>query len=119
MTASARALALALLCCSPASAQTSPASPTAPEPPVSPEIATCKAAALKTLQAREPQIKDIYVAEEGATIAVSDSKIGDIPVRRIVMSEAYLRTDKSDTPRRFLCLIGEENRVLLTFFTAR
>ena len=116
----ARALCLSALLSSPVLAQTtSPASPTAPEPPTSPEIATCKSAALKTLHAKEPEIKDIYVAEEGATIAVSESKIGDIPVKRIVMSEAYLRTDKSDNPRRFLCLIGEENKVLLTFFTAR
>lgn len=115
----ARALSFAALLSSPALAQTSPASPIAPEPPTSPEIATCKTAALKTLHAREPEIKDIYVAEDGATIAVSESKIGDIPVKRIVMSEAYLRTDKSDNPRRFLCLIGEENKVLLTFFTAR
>ena len=35
------------------------------------------------------------------------------------MAEAYLRTDKSDKPRRFLCLIGEDSKVLLTFFTAR
>lgn len=120
MTAFARVFVLAALLSSPSLAQTtSPASPVAPEPPTSPEIATCKSAALKTLQAKEPEIKDIYIAEEGATIAVSESEIGDIPVKRIVMSEAYLRTDKSDKPRRFLCLIGEENRVLLTFFTAR
>lgn len=119
MTAFARALLFAALLSTPALAQTSPASPTPPEPPTSPEILTCKTAALKTLQAKEPEIKDIYIAEEGATIAVSESRIGEIPLKRIVMSEAYLRTDKSDNPRRFLCLIGEENKVLLTFFTAR
>ena len=54
-----------------------------------------------------------------ATVAVSESKIEDIPVTRIVMGEAYLRTDRSDKPRRFLCLLGEKNKVLLTFFTAR
>ena len=56
---------------------------------------------------------------DGATVAVSESKIEDIPVTRIVMAEAYLRTDRSDKPRRFLCLLGEKNKVLLTFFTAR
>lgn len=89
------------------------------EKPATPEIATCKAAALQTLHAREPEIKDIYIDEDGATVAVSESKIEDIPVTRIVMSEAYLRTDRSDKPRRFLCLLGEKNKVLLTFFTAR
>jgi hypothetical protein len=33
------------------------------------------------------------------------------------MGEAYLKTDRSDKPRRFLCLLGEKGKVLLTFFT--
>ncbi|TAJ27910.1 hypothetical protein [Bosea sp. (in: a-proteobacteria)] len=91
----------------------------APGKPATPEIATCKKAALETLSAQDPDIKDIYIDEDGATVAVSESKIETIPVTRIVMSEAYLRTDRSDKPRRFLCLLGEKNKVLLTFFTAR
>ena len=89
------------------------------EKPATPEIATCKKAALQTLHAKEPEIKDIYIDEDGATVAVSEAKIEDIPVTRIVMGEAYLRTDRSDKPRRFLCLLGEKDKVLLTFFTAR
>lgn len=96
-----------------------PVSPTVAEKPVQPEIATCKAAALKTLSAREPEIKDIYVDEDGATIAVAETRVEDTPVTRIIMAEAYLRTDRSDKPRRFLCLLGDKGKVLLTFFTAR
>lgn len=91
----------------------------APSKPTTPEIAICKKVALETLSAKDPDIKDIYIDEDGATVAVSESKIETIPVTRIVMSEAYLRTDRSDKPRRFLCLLGEKNKVLLTFFTAR
>mgnify|MGYP001332656534 CR=1 FL=1 len=89
------------------------------EKPATPEIATCKKAALEALQAKEPEIKDIYIDEDSATVAVSEAKIEAIPVTRIVMAEAYLRTDRSDKPRRFLCLLGEKDKVLLTFFTAR
>ncbi len=96
-----------------------PASPAPAEKPVQPTVATCKAAALQTLSAREPEIKDIYIDEDGATVAVADTRIEDTPVTRIVMAEAYLRTDRSDKPRRFLCLLGEKNKVLLTFFTSR
>ena len=95
------------------------AAPVPTEKPSSPEIATCKSAALSTISAKEPEIKDIYIDEDGATIAVSETKIEDIPVTRIIMGEAYLRTDRSDKPRRFLCLLGEKNKVLLTFFTQR
>ncbi|CAM5771871.1 hypothetical protein [Bosea minatitlanensis] len=104
----------ALLAATPAFAQE-----IAPTKPATPEIATCKKAALDALSAKEPEIKDIYIDEDGATVAVSEAKIEAIPVTRIVMAEAYLRTDRSDKPRRFLCLLGEKNKVLLTFFTAR
>lgn len=104
-----------LLLASPVMAQVS----TPTEKPSSPELSTCKAAALSTISAREPEIKDIYIDEDGTTIAVAETKIEDIPVTRIIMGEAYLRTDRSDKPRRFLCLLGEKSKVLLTFFTQR
>ncbi|UZF92200.1 hypothetical protein [Bosea sp. NBC_00550] len=108
-------ISTALLCGSTFAQEVPPKS----EKPATPEIATCKAAALQTLHARDPEIKDIYIDEDGTTVAVSESRIEDISVTRIVMGEAYLRTDRSDKPRRFLCLLGEKNKVLLTFFTAR
>lgn len=110
------ALALSLvLLATPAPAQ----APAPSEKPASPEVATCKAAALHVITAREPEIKDIFIDEDGLTIAVSETKIEEIPVTRIIMGEAYLRTDRSDKPRRFLCLLGEKGKVLLTFFTQR
>jgi hypothetical protein len=95
------------------------ASTTPSEKPSSPEIAACKTTALHAISVKEPEIKDIYIDEDGATNAVAETKVEDIPVTRIIMGEAYLRTDRSDKPRRFLCLIGEKGKVLLTFFTQR
>ena len=114
-----RLLAPALISAALATAASAQEVPPKSEKPATPEIATCKTAALQALHAKEPEIKDIYIDEDAATVAVSESKIEDIPVTRIVMAEAYLRTDRSDKPRRFLCLLGEKNKVLLTFFTAR
>ncbi len=111
------ALPVILFSAFPADAQQMPPSPSSK--PATPEIATCKTAALQALSAKEPEIKDIYIDEDGATVAVSQAKIESIPITRIVMAEAYLRTDRSDKPRRFLCLLGEKEKVLLTFFTAR
>ncbi len=95
------------------------ATPAPVEKTASPEIAACKATALNTLSAREPEIKDIYIDEDGTTIATAETSVEDTPITRIIMGEAYLRTDRSDKPRRFLCLIGEKGKVLLTFFTQR
>jgi hypothetical protein len=114
------ALLSILLASGPALAQTAgPASPTPPEKTASPEIAACKAAALKSISATEPEIKDIYIDEDGASVATAETQVEDTPIKRIIMGESYLRTDRSDKPRRFLCLIGEEGKVLLTFFTVR
>lgn len=116
----ASALLIATLLAAPALAQTAgPTSTVPPERPATSEIGACKAVALERLATREPEIKDIYVDEDGATIATAETKVEDTPITRIIMGEAYLRTDKSDKPRRFLCLIGEKGKVLLTFFTAR
>ncbi|MDR6874147.1 hypothetical protein J2Y55_005180 [Bosea sp. BE125] len=117
------ALLIATFFAAPALAQTAPtAGPTSgtpPEKPASTEIASCKTTALHTISAKDPEIKDIYIDEDGATIATAETKVEDTPITRIIMGEAYLRTDRSDKPRRFLCLIGEKGKVLLTFFTAR
>ena len=112
-------LALCLIAL-PAQAQTAgPTSPTPPEKSASPEITACKATALKTISAKEPEIKDIYIDEDGASIATAETMVEETPITKIIMGEAYLRTDRSDKPRRFLCLIGEKGKVLLTFFTVR
>lgn len=114
------ALLAAFLIAPSAQAQTAgPTSGAPTEKTASPAVAACKTTALKTISATDPEIKDIYIDEDGATIAVADTKVEDTPITRIIMGEAYLRTDRSDKPRRFLCLIGEEGKVLLTFFTVR
>lgn len=114
------ALLIATLFAAPALAQTAgPTSGVPSEKTASPDVAACKTTALETISAREPEIKDIYIDEDGATIATAETKVEDTPITRIIMGEAYLRTDRSDKPRRFLCLIGEKGKVLLTFFTAR
>lgn len=117
---SASALLISALMMGGALAQTAgPTSGVPSEKPATTEIASCKTTALQAISAKEPEIKDIYIDEDGATIATSDTKVEDTPIKRIIMGEAYLRTDRSDKPRRFLCLIGEKGKVLLTFFTAR
>lgn len=113
-------LLVAMLLGNSALAQTAgPTSGAPAEKTASPDVAACKTTALQTISAREPDIKDIYIDEDGATVATAETKVEDTPITKIIMGEAYLRTDKSDKPRRFLCLIGEKGKVLLTFFTAR
>ncbi len=43
--------------------------------------------------------------------------VEDTPVKMVIMGDAYLQREKTDKPNRFVCLIGEKGKVLLTFFT--
>ena len=97
----------------PAAAAQSPV-PTAPE---APELQACKATGLLALQQRSPAIKDIVVDPDTLSITKADTKVEDTPVRTIVLGDAYLERTKTNKPHRFVCLIGDKGRVLLTFFT--
>ncbi len=83
------------------------------------EVTACKATALLALSERDATIKDIFFDEDGLTFAPANTKVEDTPIKVIIMGDAYLQTNKQDKSRRFLCLIGEKGKVLLTFFTAR
>lgn len=101
-------------------AQTAAPVPTASRPaPLSNELSACKSTALIALQEKDATIKDIYFDEDGLSIADANSKVEDTVIKHVIMGESYLQTNRADKPRRFLCLIGEKGKVLLTFFTAR
>ncbi len=85
--------------------------------PTTAELAACKATALSALSQKDASITDILLDEDGLTVATADTKVEDTPIKRIIMGDAYLHTLKKDKPRRFLCLVGEKGKVLLTFFT--
>lgn len=82
-------------------------------------IAACKAQALARLKQRSPSVDDIYIDVDGLTVATADAKLGDTAVKGVIMGEAYIQRDKSDSANRFLCLTGEKGEVLFTFFTER
>lgn len=113
MLVSCYLLASALCAGVPALAQ----APAKPNTPSSVEVAACKATALIALSQRDASIKDIFIDEDSLANVATDTKVEDTPVKRIIMGEAYLQTNRQDKPRRFLCLVGEKGKVLLTYFT--
>lgn len=87
--------------------------------PDDPTVAACKATGLLALQAQAPEITDLLFDMETLAISAADTKIEDIPVTAVVMGDAYIvRKERSDKPDRFVCLLGEKGKVLLTFFTS-
>ncbi len=81
------------------------------------EVESCRLSGLVALKERSPAIKDLTFDIDGLAISKADTKVEDTPVKMVIMGDAYLQREKTDKPNRFVCLIGEKGKVLLTFFT--
>lgn len=81
------------------------------------ELEVCKATGLIALRERNSSIEDILLDVDGMTVAKANTRVEDVPIKTIVIDDAYLEKGQKDTRRTFLCLIGEKGKVLLTFFT--
>lgn len=81
------------------------------------EVDACRLSGLVALKERSPAIKDLTFDIDGLAISKAETKVEDTPVKMVIMGDAYLQREKTDKPNRFVCLIGEKGKVLLTFFT--
>jgi hypothetical protein len=81
------------------------------------EVEACRLSGLVALKERSPAIKDLTFDIDGLAISKADTKVENTLVRMVIMGDAYLQREKTDKPNRFVCLIGEKGKVLLTFFT--
>lgn len=89
----------------------------APQKGPSLELDACRTTGLIALKQRTPSVTDVVLDPDATTIAKVDTKVEDTAVKAIIMGDAYLERKGQDKPYRFLCLIGEKGKVLLTFFT--
>jgi hypothetical protein len=87
--------------------------------PNDPNIEACKATGLIALQERSPSVKDLIFDMESLAVSKANTKVEDVPVRMVIMGEAYLERKETGKSQRFVCLIGEKGKVLLTFFTTQ
>jgi hypothetical protein len=94
--------------------------PTFAQTPEGPEAAACKSTGLVALQERSKDITDLVFDAETIAISASDTKVEGVPVKTVILGDAYIaRNGKTTTPDRFVCLLGEKGKVLLTFFTSK
>jgi hypothetical protein len=92
------------------------ASPALADTP-SPETDACKASGLIALKQRSPQVRDVEVDLDSAKIINTDARIEEIPVRTVVIADAYVEKGRKDKPQTLVCVIGEKGKVLLTLFS--
>ena len=87
--------------------------------PQEPAIDACRASGLIALKEHSPSVKDLIFDMETLLVSKANTHVEDVPVRTVMMGEAYLEKKGIGKPQRFVCLIGEKGKVLLTFFMAQ
>jgi hypothetical protein len=81
------------------------------------EVEACRTAGLAAIKEKSPSLDQITLDIESLAISKADTTVGDTPIKMVIMGDAYLQRDKSDKPNRFVCLLTEGGKVVLTFFT--
>jgi hypothetical protein len=67
---------------------------------LSPEADACKASGLIALQQKYPQVKDVLIDLDSAKIIKTEAAIEDVPIRTVVVGEAYVERTKTPSRRR-------------------
>lgn len=84
---------------------------------LSPEADACKASGLLALKQKYPQVKDVLIDLDSARIIRADTTIESVPIRTVVIGDAYVERTKTTKPQTLVCVIGDKGKVLLTLFS--
>jgi hypothetical protein len=86
---------------------------------LSPEADACKASGLLALKQKFPQVKDVLIDLDSAKIIKADTTIENVPIKTVVIGDAYVERTKATKPQTLVCVIGDKGKVLLTLFSDR
>jgi hypothetical protein len=84
---------------------------------LSPEADACKASGLLALKQKYPQVKDVLIDLDSAKIIKAETTIEDVPIKTVVIGDAYVERTKTTKPQTLVCVIGDKGKVLLTLFS--
>jgi hypothetical protein len=87
--------------------------------PADPEIEACRTTGLLALKEQSPSINNLIFDMESLAVSKTTTKVGSEPIRIVILGEAYFERKETGKAHRFVCLIGDKGKVLLTFFTAK
>lgn len=81
------------------------------------EVEACRLSGLTAIKERSPSLDQITLDMESLAVSKANTNVGDTPIKMVVMGDAYLQRNKTDKPNRFVCLLSDKGKVVLTFFT--
>ncbi len=84
---------------------------------LSPEADACKASGLLALKQKYAQVKDVLIDLDSAKVMKADTTIENVPIKTVVIGDAYVERTKTTKPQTLVCVIGDKGKVLLTLFS--
>jgi len=81
------------------------------------QVEACRLSGLAAIRERSPSLDQITLDLQSLAVSKANTKVGDTPIKMVVMGDDYLQRDTSDKPNRFICLLSDHDKVVLTFFT--
>src|SRR5271163_2662094 len=91
-------------------------SPASTQPLGDPAIEACRTTGFIALKEQSPSIKDLLFDPESILVSKANTNVENVPVRTVILGEAYIERKEKGKARRFVCLLGDKGKVLLTFF---
>jgi hypothetical protein len=79
-------------------------------------IEACRSTGFIALKEQSPSIKELIFDSESIVVSKANTNVENVPVRTVILGEAYIGKKEKGKARRFVCLLGEKGKVLLTFF---
>jgi hypothetical protein len=71
-----------------------------------PAIEGCRATGLIALKERSPAIKNLIFDAGTLAISKANTSVESVPIRMVIMGEAYVERKEAGKANRFVCLIG-------------
>ena len=84
--------------------------------PNDPAVDACRSSGLVALKEQSPSVNDVIFDMETVLFSKTNTRVEAVPIRTVMTGEAYLDKNGFGKPQRFVCLIGNKGKVLLTFF---
>jgi hypothetical protein len=85
--------------------------------PNDPAVDACRSSGLVALkQVSRPSVRNLVFDMETVLFSKANTRVEDVPIRTVMTGEAYIDKNGFGKSQRFVCLIGDKGKVLLTFF---
>lgn len=82
-----------------------------------PEVDACRASGLIALRERSSAVKDVSLDLDSMRVVKVNSKIEDVPIKAVVLGDAYIEKKRTGKAQTFVCIVGDKGKVLLTIFS--